>query len=285
MPTWSMHCATLAGLRSRLTPRVSTTSADPQRLETERFPCLATLSPAPATTNAVAVETLNVPDASPPVPAVSMSISRSVPASAVPTSRPRPHPHGLEPHDLREADQLLDGLPLHPEGGEERRDLDGGGGPGHERLHRGGGLEPREVAPLHQRSDRFHDDGTGHGSSLPYPVPAGSPEARDDFLNVLEPEGLGHHAVDAVRLHLVRLDLDAPAGHEHDRHLGPGRLHGLRHLPAGHAGHGQIGHHQVERRSRGSGRAPRCRRRPRRPGGAAGGGSPPACLGRTARRR
>ena len=42
--------------------------------------------PAPATTNAVAVETLNVPDASPPVPAVSISISRSVPASAVPTS-------------------------------------------------------------------------------------------------------------------------------------------------------------------------------------------------------
>src|SRR5262245_63710325 len=70
-----------------------------------------------------------------------------------------------------ETDQLVDGLALHPEGGEERRDLHGGGGPRHQRLHRGGGFEPREVTPLHQRSDRFHDDGTGHGSSLNYPVP------------------------------------------------------------------------------------------------------------------
>jgi hypothetical protein len=89
MPTWSMHCPTLAGVRSRLTPRVSTTSADPQRLETERLPCLATFSPAPATTSAVAVDTLNVADASPPVPQVSISISRSVPASAASTPRVR----------------------------------------------------------------------------------------------------------------------------------------------------------------------------------------------------
>src|SRR5262245_65277394 len=56
-----------------------------------------------------------------------------------------------------ETDQLVDGLALHPEGGEERRDLHGGGGPRHQRLHRGGGFEPREVTPLHQRSDRFQD--------------------------------------------------------------------------------------------------------------------------------
>ena len=46
------------------------------------MPCLATRSPAPATTKAVAVETLKVPDASPPVPQVSISMSRSVPVCA-----------------------------------------------------------------------------------------------------------------------------------------------------------------------------------------------------------
>ena len=46
------------------------------------MPCLATRRPAPATTKAVAVETLKVPDASPPVPHVSISISRSVPVCA-----------------------------------------------------------------------------------------------------------------------------------------------------------------------------------------------------------
>src|SRR5207245_2281644 len=44
--------------------------------------------PAPATTKAVAVETLKVPAASPPVPQVSISISRSVPDRAA-TSSPR----------------------------------------------------------------------------------------------------------------------------------------------------------------------------------------------------
>src|SRR5712691_164644 len=62
-------------------PSVSTTSAEPQSEDTERLPCLATRSPEPATTKAVAVETLKVPVASPPVPQVSISISRSVPVS------------------------------------------------------------------------------------------------------------------------------------------------------------------------------------------------------------
>ncbi len=285
MPTWSMHWATLAGVRSRLTPRVSTTSADPQRLETERFPCLATLSPAPATTNAVAVETLNVPDASPPVPAVSMSISRSVPASAVPTS-PRVRTRtALSRMTSAKPDQLLDGLPLHPERGEEGRDLDGGGGAGHEGLHGGGRLEPRQVAPLHQRPDGFHDDGTGHESSPPIRIrrphgssrrPPGRPRTGRAW------SSRGRRRASAAR----------PAGTSTpqpvtriDRHLGPDGLHGLRHLPAGHAGHGQVGHHQVERRPPGTGPAPRRRRRPPRPRGAAGGECPPACPGRTARRR
>ena len=39
----------------------------------DRFPCLATFTPAPATTNEAAVEILNVPRASPPVPHISMA--------------------------------------------------------------------------------------------------------------------------------------------------------------------------------------------------------------------
>src|SRR6266849_4014305 len=84
MPTSSTQRPTWAADSSRFTPSVSTTSAEPQsdaavRPDIERLPCLATLRPAPATTNAVAVEMLNVPEASPPVPQVSTSISRSVP--------------------------------------------------------------------------------------------------------------------------------------------------------------------------------------------------------------
>src|SRR5213594_1660943 len=88
MPTSSTQRATFAGVRSRLMPSVSTTSAEPQSDDTDRLPCLATFKPAPATTKAVAVETLNVPAASPPVPHVSISISRSVPVKAA-TSSPR----------------------------------------------------------------------------------------------------------------------------------------------------------------------------------------------------
>src|SRR5262245_19521469 len=91
MPTSATHRPTCSGDKVRFTPSVSTTSAEPQSEaplspDIERLPCLATLSPAPATTNAVAVETLNVPEASPPVPHVSTSISRSVPVSAAVSS-------------------------------------------------------------------------------------------------------------------------------------------------------------------------------------------------------
>src|SRR5262245_12142458 len=88
MPTSFTHSATLAGDSSTLMPSVSATSAEPQSDDTERLPCLATRIPAPATTKAVAVDTLKVPEASPPVPQVSISISRSVPVCAT-TSAPR----------------------------------------------------------------------------------------------------------------------------------------------------------------------------------------------------
>ena len=58
------------------------TSAEPHFELRLRLPCLATRTPAPATTNAVAVEILKVPRASPPVPQVSTSASRPVPLTS-----------------------------------------------------------------------------------------------------------------------------------------------------------------------------------------------------------
>ena len=71
MPTCWMHSSTISGGASMLTPRASSTSALPQLLETARLPCLATVTPAAATTKAAVVEMLNVLQPSPPVPQVS----------------------------------------------------------------------------------------------------------------------------------------------------------------------------------------------------------------------
>ena len=63
--------------RSIETPRASSTSALPQRLEIDRLPCLATATPQAATTMAAAVDRFRVCDPSPPVPHV--SITGSIP--------------------------------------------------------------------------------------------------------------------------------------------------------------------------------------------------------------
>ena len=63
--------STTAGDAATLTPSASNTSALPQRLDTDRLPCFATVTPHAATTIAAADEMLNVPDRSPPVPHVS----------------------------------------------------------------------------------------------------------------------------------------------------------------------------------------------------------------------
>ena len=60
MPTSSMHCPTCSGEICKLTPSEARTSAEPLELETLRFPCLATETPAPAATIAVAVLMLKV---------------------------------------------------------------------------------------------------------------------------------------------------------------------------------------------------------------------------------
>jgi hypothetical protein len=61
------------------TPAAASTSALPHCEETERLPCFATRTPAPAATNAAAVETLNERERSPPVP----QVSTTIPAGAV----------------------------------------------------------------------------------------------------------------------------------------------------------------------------------------------------------
>ena len=62
-----------AGSASMLTPSAVSTSAEPAFDDSARLPCLATGTPQAATTSAAAVETLKVPDASPPVPQVSIA--------------------------------------------------------------------------------------------------------------------------------------------------------------------------------------------------------------------
>ena len=98
MPTVSMAASARCGSISIFTPSASSTSADPQRELNERLPCLATRTPAPATTSAAAVETLNVPPPSPPVPQVSTSGESCAWAFRM---------GHVPPHRPREPDQLL----------------------------------------------------------------------------------------------------------------------------------------------------------------------------------
>jgi hypothetical protein len=76
MPISRRHFSTTASPGSILTPRASRTSALPHLEEMERFPCLATGTPAPATTNAAVVDILKLPWRSPPVPQVSTTTGR-----------------------------------------------------------------------------------------------------------------------------------------------------------------------------------------------------------------
>src|SRR5436190_1368578 len=71
IPASSTQRATPVGPRSITTPIASSTSAEPHADDAARLPCLATRTPAPATTRAARVEMLTVPERSPPVPHVS----------------------------------------------------------------------------------------------------------------------------------------------------------------------------------------------------------------------
>ena len=80
--------------KSMRTPRTSSTSAEPQRELAARFPCFATRAPAAAATIAAAVEILNVPLPSPPVPQVSTIFSGGGPGGRKTGRSMLPHDAG-----------------------------------------------------------------------------------------------------------------------------------------------------------------------------------------------
>ena len=79
MPASSATAATRSGLRLRLTPSASSTSAEPEEEDAARLPCLTTRTPAAAATIAAIVEMLTVWARSPPVP----TMSRLGPATSI----------------------------------------------------------------------------------------------------------------------------------------------------------------------------------------------------------
>ena len=112
MPISRIDRAASSGVTSVMrTPKASRTSALPLLLDIDRLPCLATCAPAPAITIATAVETLNVPEPSPPVPQVSI------------TSRPGVHHDHAIAHGPRESSELGGGFAFHFQGDQEPGDL------------------------------------------------------------------------------------------------------------------------------------------------------------------
>ena len=83
IPISRIAWATRSGACDTWTPNCSRTSALPHCVENDRLPCLATRTPAPATTNAATVEILKVPPPSPPVPQVSSRGSEPRPTSMI----------------------------------------------------------------------------------------------------------------------------------------------------------------------------------------------------------
>ena len=116
MPTSARHASALSGLSSIATPSACRRSALPQRLDMARLPCLATGTPAPATTNAAVVEILNVWEPSPPVPHVSIILGYGA----------RMWCRFLS-HDTGAASDLFDGFALDAQSDEKGADLCRGG--------------------------------------------------------------------------------------------------------------------------------------------------------------
>ncbi len=114
----------MAGDAAMLTPSASKRSALPHRLETERLPCLATVTPQAATTSAATVDTLNVCARSPPVPHVSKTSEYSR-ESLVDARAHRPR----EAHDFRRT------LPFHRQRDQETGDLRRLGAAFHDLVH------------------------------------------------------------------------------------------------------------------------------------------------------
>ena len=139
MPISSMALATRSGGRSMRTPRCSSTSADPQRELIERLPCLATRTPAPATTKAAVVEMLKVQEASPPVPQVSINGLAAAGKFAEDNGR------GVPAHGGGEAHQLVHHFALDAQRRQKRSNLHLTRPAGKDLLHCGFRFDAREV--------------------------------------------------------------------------------------------------------------------------------------------
>src|SRR5262245_12400455 len=244
MPTSSRQRDTRAGGSSMSTPSVSTTSAEPRGEDTDRLRCLATLSPAPATTKAVAVETLKVPDASPPVPHVSMSISRSVPVCAttgLPWARTvttfcritcaNPISSSTVSPFMRIAVRkaAICASVAAP-------DMT---------------ASMAAAASIRVRSRRSTSARTasvmiGLVMGVLRLLAAPRTRQRDGAVDVEQPEWLGQHQIHAVRAQVLGRDLDTEAADDDDAGGGRDVLDRARDLPSRHARHRQIGHHEVE---------------------------------------
>ena len=105
-----------SGGRSMRMPSPSSKSALPHLLEIDRLPCLATRTPAPATTNAAMVEMLKVSGPSPPVP-------QAYRGAGSPSGSPVSKGCAKAPHGAREPREFCGGLALHAQGRQKRRNL------------------------------------------------------------------------------------------------------------------------------------------------------------------
>ena len=149
-PVSSRQRDTPSGLRSMRAPSASSTSALPQREVADRLPCLATATPAPATTNVDVVEMLNV-ERPPPVPQVSMNGPSG-----------RRDRLGVRAHGGRQAGELLGRLPLRAQGHEEAGGLHVAGLAGHDRVEGLRGAVAAEVLTGEQPVDGVGQDLRGH---------------------------------------------------------------------------------------------------------------------------
>src|ERR1017187_7329987 len=155
MPTSRMARAVASGGRSMGMPQASSRSALPHWLEIERLPCLATCTPAPATTKAATVEMLNVLAPSPPVPQVSSRVWPARPASmgtaicrmarAKPTNSSTVSPFILRAIRKAAMRAFLDGLALHFEGDQEGGDARLAGLAAQNNPHGGFGVGGRKI--------------------------------------------------------------------------------------------------------------------------------------------
>ena len=154
-PTRSRHRSACSAVTAIFTPRASSTSALPHRLDALRLPCLATVTPAAAATMA---------DARRNVKAVRGVAAR---AAGVDGVRRRGDGHGGGAHGAGEAEDLVVALALHAQRGEQRREPRRRDLARHDRRHHALRLGGVERAALHDLVQRLGDHVSRSRRALP----------------------------------------------------------------------------------------------------------------------